>query len=51
MKKIVALLLVFVMVFALAACGGNQAAEEPAETEGEGEDEAGGVCDEPSRQH
>ncbi len=38
MKKIVALLLVFVMVFALAACGGNQAAEEPAETEGEGEE-------------
>ena len=34
MKRLIAILLAVVLVFALAACGGNAKTEEPAKTEG-----------------
>ena len=40
MKKIISLILVFVMVFGLAACGSKQEAEVPAAPEAPAETEA-----------
>ena len=48
MKKIISLILVFVMVFGLAACGSKQEAEVPAAPEAPAETEAPAEYEEPT---